>query len=377
MSGIVLTSGWVVGSLIAVTIGAAVATAAFWDRGRFRIVHRAAGLIIVQLLLLVSIAAVVNRQANFYVTLGELFGQGGDTYAQTLPVDAPRLSADGGGREDLDRWLAGHPTAPGRGTVVPATLAGARTGYALPAQIYLPAGYTAPAGPRGDLPVVMFLAGYPGTVYSWLDSVGVGAALDDAIGAGRLPPLIAVLAEQDPVRGRDSECVDSALGVRADTYLTTDIPEIVHRHFRAAAGRQNWAVVGYSTGGFCAVNLALRHPDQFAAAASLAGYFRPLIDRSTGDLYQGDLDLRRANDPRLMIGRQQRAPLHLFLTAGAADRAAQRDLKAFAPMVRAPDTAVVIADRPGGHNFTTWRSILPDLFTWLDRHLRAGRDTAA
>jgi S-formylglutathione hydrolase FrmB len=377
VSGIVLTSTWVVALLIGVTVAAAVATAAFWDRGRFRIVHRAAGLIIVQLLLLVSLAAVVNKQANFYVTLGELFGQGGDTYAQTLPADAPRLSADGGGREDLDRWIADHPAAPGRGAVVPATLAGAGTGYALPAQIYLPAGYTAPTGPRGDLPVVMFLAGYPGTVYSWLDSVGVRAALDDAIGAGRLPPLIAVMAEQDPVRGRDSECVDSALGIEADTYLTTDIPEIIHRHFRAAEGRQNWAVVGYSTGGFCAVNLALRHPGRFAAAASLAGYFRPLIDRSTGDLYQNDLDLRRANDPRLMIGQSRPDPVHLFLTAGAADRNAQRDLKAFAPMVRAPDTAVVIADRPGGHNFTTWRAILPDLFTWLDQHLGATRSAAA
>jgi S-formylglutathione hydrolase FrmB len=366
MSGIVLTDGWVVALLIAVTVAAAVATATFWDRGRFRVVHRAAGLLIVQLLLLVSIAAVVNQQANFYATLGELFGQGGDTYAQTLPPDSPRLSADGGGQEDLDRWIAGHPAAPGRGTVVPATLAGASTGYALPAYVYLPAGYTS-ASPAGDLPVVMFLAGYPGTVDSWLTSVGVGDALDEAIGAGRLPPLIAVLAEQDPVRGRDSECVDSALGIKADTYLTTDIPEIIHRHFRAAQGRQNWALAGYSTGGFCAVNLALRHPDRFGAAASLAGFFRPLIDHSTGDLYQGDLDLRRANDPRIMIGEQRPAPVNLFLTAGLDDRAAQRDLKAFAPLVKTPDTALVVADRPGGHNFTTWRSILPELFGWLDK----------
>ncbi|BEL08458.1 alpha/beta hydrolase-fold protein [Actinoplanes sichuanensis] len=373
MSGVVLTSGWVIALLVGLTVAAAVATAAFWDRGRFRVVHRAAGLLVVQLLLLVSLAAVVNKQANFYVTVGELLGQGGDTYAQTLPADSPRLSVDGG-QDELAGWIAAHPAAPGRGTVIPATLAGRSTGYALPAQIYLPAGYRASAG---DLPVVMFLAGYPGTVFSWLDSVGVGAALDEAIGSGRLPPVIAVMAEQDPVRGRDSECVDSALGVKSDTYLTSDLPEIIHKHFRAAQGRQNWAVAGYSTGGFCAVNLALRHPDRFGAAASLAGYFRPLIDRSTGDLYQGDLDLRRANDPRLMIGQSRPQPLDLFLTAGADDRSAQRDLTAFAPMVRAPDTALVIADRPGGHNFTTWRAILPDLFDWLDERLGGGHRTAA
>ncbi|WP_433794751.1 alpha/beta hydrolase [Actinoplanes sp. CA-252034] len=374
MSGIVITSGWVVGLLIGLTVATAVATAAFWDRGRFRVVHRAAGLILVQLLLLLSLAAVVNKQANFYVTLGELFGQGSDTYAQTIPAGSPRLSADGGGQEDLGRWLAEHPAAPGRGVLVPATLAGAATGYALPAQIYLPAGYRADGR---ELPVVMFLAGYPGTVHSWPESVGVVTALDEAIGAGRLPPLIAVMAEQDPVRGRDSECVDSVHGVRADTYLAADLPEIIHRHFQAATGRQNWALVGYSTGGFCAVNLALRHPDRFAGAASLSGYFRPLIDRSTGDLYQGDLELRRANDPRILIGGARPAPLRLFLTAGLDDRTALRDLKAFAPLVHAPDTARIVADRPGGHNFKTWNAVLPDLFAWLGEQFEATSGTAA
>jgi hypothetical protein len=264
VNDIVITSGWVVTLLVLVTVAAAVVTAGCWDRGRLRTLHRAAGLLVVQLLLLLSIAAVVNKQANFYVTLGELFGQGGgDTYAGTLPRGAPRLSSDGGGKDDLDRWIAGHPAGPGRGTVVPAVLAGADTGYALPAQIYLPAGYASPAAAGRDFPVVVFLAGYPGTVDSWLKSVRVGAALDEAIGPGRLPPVIAVLAEQDPVRGRDSECVDSVHGVRADMYLTTDVPEVVRHHFRAARGRENWAVVGYSTGGFCAVNLALRHPDRF------------------------------------------------------------------------------------------------------------------
>ncbi|GIE75035.1 esterase [Actinoplanes philippinensis] len=374
MSGVVITSGWVVGLLIGLTVAAAVATAAFWDRGRFRVVHRAIGLLLVQLLLLVSLAAVINQQANFYVTFGELFGQGSDTYAQTLPAGSPRLSADGGGAEDLDRWLAEHPAVPGRGTVIPATLAGAATGYALPSHIYLPAGYR---GDGRDLPVVMFLAGYPGTVYSWLDSVGVGAALDEAIGAGRLPPVIAVMAEQDPVRGRDSECVDSVHGSRADTYLSADLPEVVHRHFRAARSRESWALVGYSTGGFCAVNLALRHPDRFGAAGSLAGYFRPLIDRSTGDLYEGDLELRRANDPRILIGRPRPAPVSLFLTAGLDDRTALRDLRAFAPLVHAPDTARIVADRPGGHNFTTWNAVLPDLFAWLTQRFGTSGATAA
>lgn len=44
--------------------------------------------------------------------------------------------------------------------------------------------------------------------------------------------------------------------------------------------------MGYSTGGFCAVNLAIRHPDQFSAAVSLSGYFHAVTDNSTGDIYK-------------------------------------------------------------------------------------------
>jgi S-formylglutathione hydrolase FrmB len=371
MSDIAITSGWVILLLVGLTLSSAVATARFWDRNRFRTLHRAAGLLVVQLLLLLSVAAVINRQANFYVTLGELFGRGADDgYAATIPPGAPRLTSDGGGQNDLVRWITDRPAQRGKGTVIPAVLAGARTGYALPAQIYLPAGYSTPSVARHDFPVVMFLAGYPGTVDSWLKSLRVADELDRAIGAGRLPPVIAVLPEQDPVRGRDSECVDSAAGVRADTYLSADVPDVIGRHFPAATTRDRWAVVGYSTGGFCAVNLALRHPDRFAAAGTLSGYFRPLIDRSTGDLYRGDLALRRANDPRLTVGHRRPAPVHLFLAAGRGDQEALRDVRAFAPLVRAPDTVTVVDNRPGGHNFTTWRAVLPDLFGWLARRLQ-------
>ncbi|ROP28861.1 alpha/beta hydrolase [Couchioplanes caeruleus] len=372
MSDIVITSGWVVAVVIGLTVVAAVVTAKFWDRGRFRTVHRAIGLLVVQLLVLLSIGTVVNRGANFYVTLGELFGQGKeDGYAASIPPQAPTLSADGTGEDGVARWIADHPTKPGKGTVIPAMLTGARTGYSLPAQIYLPAGYaSAPATQK--FPVVLFLAGYPGTHYSWSKSMGVPAALDQAISAKHLAPVIGVLAEHDPIRGRDSECVDSAHGVRADTYLTSDLPDVVSRHFRAASGRQNWSVVGYSTGGFCAANMALRHPDKFSAAGVLSGYFRPIIDRSTGDLYKDDLNLRRANDPRLLIGQRRPAPTHFFLFAGTGDREALKELKAFAPLVHAPDTLQVVDDRPGGHNFAAWKGVLPDLFAWLNRTLTAG-----
>ena len=51
----------------------------------------------------------------------------------------------------------------------------------------------------------------------------------------------------------------------------------------AALGAQplgpHWGIGGYSEGGFCAANLALRHPASYGIAASMCGYYQPpLVD---------------------------------------------------------------------------------------------------
>ena len=71
----------------------------------------------------------------------------------------------------------------------------------------------------------------------------------------------------------------------------------VTAQFRVRTDRAGWAILGTSTGGFCAANLAMRHPDRYAAAASLSGYFTAITDRTTGDLYRGDQKLRNENSP--------------------------------------------------------------------------------
>ncbi len=371
---ITITSVWFVGAVTVLTVACAVATVMLWDRPRWRTVRRATGLLLTQLMVLLTIGVFVNRQANFFVTVGELFGSGGDdSYAASVPPGTPTLGPGGAGREQFEAWLAAHRQAstPGRGIVAPVVIAGGVTGYRLPARVYVPAAYFDPAQAQRRFPTVLLLAGYPGSVDTWPKSMRIAQALDAAIGAGRMGPVLAVMPEQNPVRGRDSECVDSADGVRADTYLTSDVPAAVAPYLRITGGRTGWAVAGYSTGGYCAVNLALRHPGKFVAAASLSGHFRPLVNRATGALYGNDLALRRANDPRVTVTQPRSVPVDLFLFASTGDREALRDLEQFRPLVRAPDSVTVVADRAGGHNFRAWRAVLPDLLGWLGGRLGA------
>ena len=60
--------------------------------------------------------------------------------------------------------------------------------------------------------------------------------------------------------------------------------------WKAAAA--DWAVLGYSTGGYCAAKLAMMYPYQFSAAVSMAGYYTAIKDNTTGNLYGGSTPSR-------------------------------------------------------------------------------------
>src|SRR5690349_11026312 len=98
---------------------------------------------------------------------------------------------------------------------------------------------------------------------------------------------------------RDTECTDVPGGPRAETWLTTD-----------ATG---WSVMGWSTGGFCAAKLLLRHPTLFHAAVGIGGYYDAETDKSTGNLFGNDPRLRRLNSPLWLVGRRLRRTTDLLI----------------------------------------------------------------
>jgi enterochelin esterase-like enzyme len=198
----------------------------------------------------------------------------------------------------------------------------------------------------------------------WERAGHIVGTLDRLMASGRFPPMIMVAVAQNPVHAWDSECVDAAGGARADTYISVDVPDAVTQHLRVVTDRTAWSLMGYSTGGYCAVGLALRHPNQFRSAVSLDGYFAPKVDATTGDLFKHDLALQRAYTPAETIRDKRDLPLRFYLLVGDAEPAAKQAGRAFAAAVHGPDT-VALVDVPGGHNWNTWVSALPDALAWL------------
>jgi enterochelin esterase-like enzyme len=367
-----LTSTWFLVMVVMLAVGVTVATALTWDWPRWKRTRRALSLLASQLLAMLTLAALVNAAGGFYGSLDELFGE--------HPAAGPTLEAGkpaAGARDPaIEPWLAKARAASGagRGVWTPLQLAGRRTGYALPAWVYVPDAYFDLGQPTRRFPVSILLAGFPGAVENWDRQGHLVPILDRLIADGRIPPMIMVSVSQNPDARHDSECVDAVGGFMADTYLAQDAPETIAQHLRVAADRSAWSLIGYSTGGYCAVDLALRHPDRFSAAISLDGYFAPALDASTGDLFKHNAKLKRSYTPTATIHDHRAQPLRFYLMVGDAEPKAKTAGSAFAAEVRPPDSATLV-DLTGGHNWNTWTTALPAALSWLASGLDLSQGT--
>jgi S-formylglutathione hydrolase FrmB len=128
--------------------------------------------------------------------------------------------------------------------------------------------------------------------------------------------------------------------------------------------------MGFSTGGYCAVNLVLRHPELYAAAVSLSGYTHPAHDRSTGDLFGGSLALQKANTPVWTAAHWRGfSDVSLLLMTSQQDPSSYRDALELAAVARAPLHVRTVFLPAGGHNARLWKALEPVAFDWLSRQL--------
>src|SRR6202043_2033013 len=112
-------------------------------------------------------------------------------------------------------------------------------------------------------------------------------------------------------------------GVRDDTYLTQDVRNDMLARYRVSHDPYEWGAAGYSSGGYCAANLALRHPGSFGAAAVLNGYFRA-ADGPAGTALNHSQPLEAANSPLYLAEKLQpgSGPVPAFwVAAGTHDTA--------------------------------------------------------
>jgi enterochelin esterase-like enzyme len=138
-------------------------------------------------------------------------------------------------------------------------------GGALPAAVYLPAGYV---GGSTRYPVIYFLHGLPALPTSYETVAFVARAV---AATGRRAIVVAPQGARQPEG--DAEYLNWSATSDWPMAIARDLPTCIDSRFRTIANRNGRALAGLSAGGFGAFNIGLRNLATFAVVESWSGYF--------------------------------------------------------------------------------------------------------
>ncbi|HEY2971913.1 MAG TPA: alpha/beta hydrolase family protein [Pyrinomonadaceae bacterium] len=231
-------------------------------------------------------------------------------------------------------------------------------GQVLPYNALLPVGY---AESNKRYPVLYLLHGLFGRYDDWVTRTNLAEY------AGHYDVIIIT------PEGHDSWYTDSG-GVATDKYESYFIREIisdVDARFRTIKDRRARGVGGLSMGGYGALKYGLKHPEQFAFAASLSGALDPALRTDDNPGFAWDIlrpsinavfgprnsQTRTANDLHQIargLSASQIASLpYLYFDCGLEDGflATNRELADILVSKRIPHQ---YRQLPGGHNWAYW-----------------------
>jgi S-formylglutathione hydrolase FrmB len=191
--------------------------------------------------------------------------------------------------------------------------------------IYLPPSYDQ----GGNFPVVYLLHAIPvgETAYlieeNWLEWVGMlwsagpdfpengfEGMLDDLIAESKMKEMIIVMPDAS-CKYMLSYYTNSELNGNYEDYIVNDLVSYIDNHYPTIPNRDNRAIVGFCTGGYGAIKLAMKHQDVFGAAACHSGhlYFEGL---------KAMIPAAIAENPDGMIGPHPERPVTNLIYAGSA-----------------------------------------------------------
>ncbi|MEU8517422.1 alpha/beta hydrolase-fold protein [Kitasatospora sp. NPDC048722] len=356
----------IVASVIAIAVFAA--TMWLWPRFGGRTwkswLGRIGAFLATQIAVLVAMGLVANGYFGFYSSWSDLLGTNGKqgTVVDHTPNAAVAVTGE-------QKMYSAQGSEPDRsGLIQKVALKGAASGLTSDAYVYLPPQYFQADYARQKFPMALVIAGYPGSAEKLISLMQYPASTLAAIEQKKLPPTVLVMMRPTLSGNRDTECMDIPNGPQVETFFTSDLPKALATAYRIGGDPANRAVIGNSTGGYCALKFALRKPDAYRSAVSLSGYYTAPIDETTGDLFNGSAQLKQENDLVWRLRTQPAAPVNLLL-ATSYDENNYDGTQAMVGAFKAPTKLSTITLDTGGHNFHTWTREIPPALEWLGKHL--------
>lgn len=314
--------------------------------------------------------AAVNVYFGYYTSWGDLTSSVGSGPAAV--VVAPVRGSKPGALSRAAVARALQPTAgpvDPSGTLLAIALPGSRSHIDRSGYVWVPPQYREAAYAHTRFGVLELIPGTPGQPVDWLVNLHITTLLTQLLTERRIGPMVVVLAPSNPPigQGHGEECTNKPAGAQDGTYIGADIPADIAAEFRVYPPGPHWAIAGYSSGGYCAVNVPLQHPGVFGAAADLDGYLSPFEDGGLWHvIFYRNQTAIRSNDvsAELELHRTEVLP-RLYLAAGSGNKEDIDDLVTLRTLVRGR-TAVTSTVNPGGqHTFRAWRTELPPALVWV------------
>ncbi|QNA75135.1 esterase family protein [Streptomyces sp. So13.3] len=313
-----------------------------------RLPARVGMIVVCQLTAVFVVMAGVNNQYGFYASWDDLLGGG-----------------SGGGSMNTSAKHKAPPPGPAQLTVKFAPYAqgfrkadvpGAKSGASGDVMVWTPPQYDKKEYANTRFPVIVVLHGLPGSPRSFLRAMRLGQIMERQITEGKAEPAILVLPTITP-KGAKAGCADAPGRGKGGTWLAQDVPDVVAHNFRTLPAPSGWAVMGISTGGYCAARLALDYPSRYVAGAALAPD-------------------NPAEGPRspLWLAHNTKPNVDLLVGSSVQDpESPPRFAEWLGHAVQAPTTVTPMLLDTGGHNWKTWGRMFPDALTWVSSHLEAPR----
>ena len=239
--------------------------------------------------------------------------------------------------------------------------------------LYLPPAYL--TAQRPALPVLVLMAGQPGSPRDWFEIGRLKETMDAYAAAhGGLAPVVVVV---DPLGSpyRNPLCSDTPRGGRAATYLQQDVPTWITTHLQVDPDRSHWAIAGLSNGGTCALQVVTRAPETYRVFLAMSPEEHPTLggeQRTIDRGFGGDRAAYEANDPLSLMAA---APPGRYdgiaglISIGAQDEEYASAVPALVNGARDAGIEVDTRQYEGGHGWAVWSAALADEVDWLGEQL--------
>jgi len=346
------------------TLISLILTVFFWNRltpSKFRhVTARVSAIVFIQVFALAATGITINRAGDFYASWGDLFGS--KNQLAKIAIE-PNLLAEISAKD-----IAGAKKTVGGSLILREVIKGTHSKIADVVYVVLPPKIASamklnPSSPSVGVnyQVVELFPGYPGVPQTWIYSMDGITTLENLENSGSIENTIVIIPAINVVPGEDTQCLNFTGGAQVETWVTTDMHEFATK-FIGIDGRP-WSTFGYSTGGWCAAEVAIRHPNLYASAVSLAGYFKPIF---TLGVSKREKNYLSSQYNLISTLKKSQTSVKLMIISSRKDKFTDRAAKDF---ITAASTLVPIRYIPipiGGHNTEVWKPFVGTAFQWIN-----------